>query len=48
MLWRVSRPIRTRSKPLGFIVPCQPALADLDLIAPDQDPLNVIRDQALV
>src|SRR3954447_14791052 len=28
MLWRVSRPTRTRSKPLGFILPCQPALAD--------------------
>src|SRR3954453_20029155 len=29
MLWRVSsRPIRTRCKPAGFIVPCQPALAD--------------------
>src|SRR3954447_2126793 len=28
MLWRVSRPIRTRSKPPGFIPPCQPALAD--------------------
>src|SRR3954453_11440192 len=27
MLWRVSRPIRTRSKPAGFILPCQPALA---------------------
>src|SRR4051794_32386916 len=28
MLWRVSRPIRTRSKPPGFIQPCQAALAD--------------------
>ena len=28
MLWRVSRPILTRSKPPGFILPCQPALAD--------------------
>src|SRR3954466_12744465 len=28
MLWRVSRPIRTRGKPAGFILPCQPALAD--------------------
>src|SRR5512133_1480343 len=28
MLWRVSRPIRSRSKPPGFILPCQPALAD--------------------
>src|SRR5437762_774708 len=28
MLWRVSRPIRTRCKPPGFILPCQPALAD--------------------
>src|SRR3954463_10321165 len=38
MLWRVSRPIRTRSKPPGFILPCQPALADrppcgLDLVS---------------
>src|SRR4051812_12087532 len=28
MLWRVSRPIRTRCKPPGFILPSQPALAD--------------------
>jgi bifunctional non-homologous end joining protein LigD len=28
MLWRVSRPLRSRSKPAGFILPCQPALAD--------------------
>ena len=28
MLWRVSRPLRSRSKPDGFILPCQPALAD--------------------
>src|SRR5438128_7757813 len=28
MLWRVSRPIRTRCKPAGFILPCQPALAE--------------------
>jgi bifunctional non-homologous end joining protein LigD len=28
MLGRVSRPIRTRCKPAGFILPCQPALAD--------------------
>jgi bifunctional non-homologous end joining protein LigD len=29
MLWRVSsRRIRTRCKPPGFILPCQPALAD--------------------
>src|SRR4051794_14414393 len=28
MLWRVSRPVRSRSKPPGFILPCQPALAD--------------------
>src|SRR3954451_17303819 len=29
MLWRVSsRPIRTGSKPPGFILPCQPALAE--------------------
>src|SRR6476620_7518369 len=27
MLWRVSRPIRSRSKPPGFILLCQPALA---------------------
>jgi hypothetical protein len=28
MLWRVSRPLRSLSKPPGFILPCQPALAD--------------------
>src|SRR4051794_12265195 len=28
MLGRVSRPIRTHCKPAGFILPCQPALAD--------------------
>src|SRR3954468_21353174 len=28
MLWRPSRPIRTRSKPHGFTLPCQPPLAD--------------------
>jgi bifunctional non-homologous end joining protein LigD len=28
MLWRVSRPLRSGSKPDGFILPCQPALAD--------------------
>jgi bifunctional non-homologous end joining protein LigD len=29
MLWRVSsRPVRSRLKPPGFILPCQPALAD--------------------
>ena len=29
MLWRVSsRPIRSRLKPPGFILPCQPALPD--------------------
>ena len=28
MLWRVSRPLRLRSKPDGFILPCQPALAE--------------------
>ena len=28
MLWRVSRPLRSRSKPEGFILPCRPALAD--------------------
>jgi hypothetical protein len=29
MLWRVSsRPVRSRSKPPGFILPCQPALAE--------------------
>ena len=28
MLWRVSRPLRSRSKPSGFILPCQPTLAD--------------------
>jgi len=34
MLWRVSRPIRTRSKPPGFILPCQPALAVRPLSGP--------------
>jgi bifunctional non-homologous end joining protein LigD len=28
MLWVPSRPVRSRSKPPGFIFPCQPALAD--------------------
>jgi bifunctional non-homologous end joining protein LigD len=28
MLWRVSPPLRSRLKPAGFILPCQPALAD--------------------
>src|SRR3954467_8052668 len=29
MLWRLSsRPVRSRLKPLDFILPCQPALAD--------------------
>src|SRR4051794_32512056 len=28
MLWVPSRPVRSRLKPPGFIVPCQPALAD--------------------
>jgi ATP-dependent DNA ligase len=28
MLWRVSPPLRLRSKPDGFILPCQPALAE--------------------
>jgi len=28
MLWVPSRPVRSRSKPPGFILPCQPALAD--------------------
>jgi hypothetical protein len=28
MLWPVSRLLRSRSKPDGFILPCQPALAD--------------------
>jgi len=35
MLWRVSRPIRSRSKPDGFILPCQPALADRPPYGPD-------------
>src|SRR4051794_28121725 len=35
MLWRVSRPIRSRPKPLGFILPCQPALADRPPSGPD-------------
>ena len=33
--WRVSRPIRTRSKPPGFILPCQPALANRPPSGPD-------------
>src|SRR4051795_2311456 len=28
MLWRVSRPLRSRSKPPRFILPCQPARAE--------------------
>ena len=28
MLWRVSRPLRSRSNSPGFILPCQPALAE--------------------
>ena len=28
MLWAPSRPVHSRSKPPGFILPCQPALAD--------------------
>jgi bifunctional non-homologous end joining protein LigD len=28
VLWRPSRPVRSRSKPPGFILPCQPALSD--------------------
>jgi hypothetical protein len=28
VLWRPSRPLRSRSEPDGFILPCQPALAD--------------------
>jgi len=36
MLWRVSsRPVRTRSKPPGFILPCQPALAGRPPSGPD-------------
>jgi bifunctional non-homologous end joining protein LigD len=35
MLWRVSRPIRTRSKPPGFILPCQPALVNRPPSGPD-------------
>src|SRR6478672_3250501 len=35
MLWRVSRPLRSRSKPDGFILPCQPALADRPPSGPD-------------
>ena len=35
MLWRVSRPLRSRSKPHGFILPCQPALADRPPFGPD-------------
>jgi len=25
MLWRFSRPLRSRSRPPGFILPCQPS-----------------------
>src|SRR5947209_10173163 len=28
MVWVPSRPVRSRSKPPGFILPCQPALSD--------------------
>jgi bifunctional non-homologous end joining protein LigD len=28
MLWVPSRPVRSRSKPPGFILPCQPALSE--------------------
>ena len=28
MLWVPSRPVCSRSKPPGFILPCQPALSD--------------------
>ena len=35
MLWRVSRPLRSRSKPDGFILPCQPALAERPPSGPD-------------
>jgi bifunctional non-homologous end joining protein LigD len=28
MLWRVSRPLRSRTTPDGFLLPCPPALAD--------------------
>ena len=34
MLWCVSRPLRSRSKPEGFILPCEPALADRPLSDP--------------
>ena len=34
MFWRVSRPIRSRSKPPGFILTCQPALAERPLSGP--------------
>jgi bifunctional non-homologous end joining protein LigD len=36
MLWRVSsRPVRSRLKPAGFILPCQPALAERPPSGPD-------------
>jgi bifunctional non-homologous end joining protein LigD len=35
VLWRPSRPARSRSKPLGFILPCQPALSDRPPAGPD-------------
>ena len=35
MLWRVSRPLRSPSKPPGFILPCQPTLAERSPSGPD-------------
>jgi bifunctional non-homologous end joining protein LigD len=35
MLWVPSRPVRSRSKPPGFILPCQPALSERPPTGPD-------------
>ena len=35
MLWRVSLPLRSRCKPEGFILPCQPERADRPPSGPD-------------
>jgi ATP-dependent DNA ligase len=35
MLWLPSRPARARLKPAGFIIPCQPYLADRPPAGPE-------------
>jgi bifunctional non-homologous end joining protein LigD len=35
MLWGLIRPARARLKPAGFILPCQPCLADRPPSGPD-------------